>query len=299
MRLGVFVSNEGEFAFRLGLGQMAEVAESAGADGLWVSDHLLLFDEPTTEYPFSEDGAPTWDMTGDYYEALTCCATMAAATDRCRIGTAILVLPQRNVFEVAKMSATIDRLSGGRFALGVGAGWHSREMEGLGYDFSRRGRRFDEMLDVLRTCWSGRPAPFAGDEISVPERAVMHPRPVRDAGIPLLVGGMSEAARRRAAGKGDGWLALAVADSWDRDLLADQLAEVRKRRGSDERFEALLQLNCDPEDTGQVIELATEAASIGFEEVIIEPPWTGGLSRAGEAIAEVRQATSDSRRGVR
>src|SRR4051795_6842721 len=120
MRLGVFVSNEGEFAFRLGLGQMAEVAESAGAGGLSVSDHLLLFDEPTTEYPFSEDGAPTWDMTGDYYEALTCCATMAAATDRCRIGTAILVLPQRNVFEVAKMSATIDRLSGGRFALGVG-----------------------------------------------------------------------------------------------------------------------------------------------------------------------------------
>jgi probable F420-dependent oxidoreductase len=292
MRLGVFVSNEGEFAFSLGLGQMAEVAESAGADGLWVSDHLLLFDAPTTEYPFSEDGAPTWDLTGDYYEALICCATMAAATDRCRIGTAILVLPQRNVFEVAKMSATIDRLSGGRLALGVGAGWYSREMEGLGYDFSRRGKRFDEMLDVLRACWSGRPAPFAGDQIRVPERAVMQPRPVRDAGIPLLVGGMSERARRRATGKGDGWLALAVAESWDRDLLAAQLAEVRDRRGADDPFEALLQLNCDPGDTGQIIELATEAASIGFDEVIGEPPWTGGLSTAGEAIAEVRRAVA-------
>ena len=82
------------------------------------------------------------------------------------------------------------------------------------------------------------------------------------------------------------------------DLLADQLAEVRKRRGSDQGFEALLQLNCDPEDTGQVIELATEAASIGFDEVIIEPPWTGGLTRAGDAIAEVRRATLDPRQGV-
>ncbi|MET0926007.1 MAG: LLM class flavin-dependent oxidoreductase, partial [Solirubrobacterales bacterium] len=100
LRLGVFVSNEGDFASSLGLARMAEGAEAAGADGLWVSDHLMLFDEPTSEYPFSADGAPSWDMTGDYYEALACCATIAAVTERCRIGTAILVLPQRNVFEV-------------------------------------------------------------------------------------------------------------------------------------------------------------------------------------------------------
>ena len=294
LRLGVFVSNEGDFASSLGLARMAEGAEAAGADGLWVSDHLMLFDEPTSEYPFSADGAPSWDMTGDYYEALACCATIAAVTERCRIGTAILVLPQRNVFEVAKATATIDRLSGGRFALGAGAGWYSREMEALGYDFSRRGRRFDEIIDVLRQCWTGRPPVFEGEQIRVPERLVMMPRPARERGIPLLIGGMSAPARRRAASRGDGWLAIAGAESWDPTLLAEQLADVLRRRGSreSEPFEAVLQLTCDPRDTARIAELATEAEAIGFEEVIVEAPWAAGVAAAHEAIVEVRAATA-------
>lgn len=290
MRLGVFVSNEGGFAAHLGLARMAVAAEDAGADGLWVSDHLVLLDEPTREYPFSEDGAPPWEMTDDYFEALTCCATMAAVTRRCRIGTAILVLPQRNVLEVAKTVATIDRLSGGRFALGVGAGWYSAEMAALGYAFSRRGRRFDEMLDVLRACWTGRPGPYEGDEIAIPDRIVMHPRPAQPRGVPLLVGGMSAPARRRAAARGDGWLAIAVAGAWDPSLLARQLEDVHTRREGKGRFETVLQLSCDAEDRARVVELLLEAGALGFDEVIIEPPWASGIEPACALIAEAKRA---------
>jgi probable F420-dependent oxidoreductase len=291
----VFVSNEGDFASRLGLAKMAVAAEAAGADGLWVSDHIVLLDEPTSEYPFSESGVPTWDMTGDYYEALTCCATMAAVTQRCRIGTAVLVLPQRNVLEVAKTAATIDQLSGGRFVLGVGAGWYSGEMEALGYAFSSRGRRFDEMLEVLRDCWTGRPSGYHGEEITIPDRVVVEPRPVQRPGVPLLIGGMSAPARRRAAKHGDGWLALAVSDRWDASLLAEGLEDVRGRREPDRALAAVLQLNAGSTGGERTAELAIEAREIGFDEVIIEPPWTSGIGDACALIGAVKDALTEPR----
>ena len=292
MRLGVFVSNEGDHMSRLGVAEMAVAAEEAGADGLWVSDHLLMLDEPTTEYPFSHDGRPPWDMSDDYYEAITCCAWIAAATDRCRVGTAILILPQRNVLEVAKAIATIDRLSGGRLALGVGAGWYSGEMEALGYDFGARGRRFDEMLEVLRECWSGRPTRYDGDHVSIPDRVVLEPRPAQERGVPILVGGMSGVARRRAARLGDGWLAIADGSRWDPDGLAAGLADVRARRPDGAApLEAVLQLNADPDDPSRIAELAREAAQVGFEEVIVEPPWASGIEASRAAIAAIRSAT--------
>lgn len=292
MRLGVFVSNEGDHAGRLGLAEMAVAAEEAAVDGLWVSDHLVMLDEPTSEYPFSRDGSPPWEPTDDYYEALTCCACIAAVTRRCRVGTAILVLPQRNVLEVAKMAATLDRLSSGRFVLGVGVGWYSAEMEALGYDFGSRGRRMDEMLDVLRDCWDGRPGSYDGSQIKIPDGVVLEPRPAQRPGVPLLVGGMSAVARRRAARRGDGWLAIAGADDWEPQSLAAGIADVHARREqNDVPFETVLQLNADPTDAARILELVREAAELGVDEVIVEPPWAKGVAEARAMIAEVRAAT--------
>jgi probable F420-dependent oxidoreductase len=290
VRLGVFVSNEGDHASRLGLTNMAVAAEEAGADGLWVSDHLLMLDEGTTEYPFSRDGVPPWDMTDHYYEALVCCAWIAAVTRRCRVGTAILVLPQRNVLEVAKMVATLDRLSSGRFVLGVGAGWYSAEMEALGYDFGSRGRRLDEMLEVLRDCWSGRPVSYDGTQIKIPDRIVLEPRPAQSSGVPLLIGGMSAVARRRAARHGDGWLAIAGAEDWDPELLSERFADVRGRRDGREPFEFVVQLNADPTDTGRILEIAREAGEAGVDEIILEPPWLEGVEAAASMVADVKAA---------
>jgi probable F420-dependent oxidoreductase len=293
MRLGVFVSNEGNHASRLGLAEMAVAAEEAAADGLWVSDHLLMLDEPTREYPFSRDGSPPWAMTDDYYEALSCCAWIAAVTRRCRVGTAILVLPQRNVLEVAKIAATLDRLSSGRFVLGVGVGWYSAEMEALGYDFKSRGRRTDEMLDVLRDCWDGRPSPYDGTQIKVPDGVVLEPRPAQRPGVPLLIGGMSAVARRRAARHGDGWLAIAGADDWDPQSLSAGIADVQARREEhDAPFETVLQLNADPTDTARILELVREAAELGVNEVIVEPPWAQGVPEARAMVAEVKAVTA-------
>jgi alkanesulfonate monooxygenase SsuD/methylene tetrahydromethanopterin reductase-like flavin-dependent oxidoreductase (luciferase family) len=138
------------------------------------------------------------------YESLASAVFLAASTRRCRIGIGVLVLPQRNVLEVAKAASTIDRLSGGRFILGVGVGWNRSEMEALGYGFSTRGKRTDEMLRVLRDSWTGTPSGYRGQEVTLRDGVRMYPTPAQTA-VPLIVGGMADAALRRAASLGDGW----------------------------------------------------------------------------------------------
>lgn len=295
MRIGAIVPNDGPLPERIGVDVMARAAEGEGAASLWVSDHILMVDGPTSRYPYSADGQQTWNNEIDYFEALTCCAYMAAVTHRCRIGTAVLVLPQRNVLELAKMVASIDRLSGGRFVLGVGAGWHAAEMQALGYDFAGRGKRLDEMLDVLRDCWSGRPGEYGGEFVEVPPDVVLHPRPVEPTGPALLIGGMSEPALRRAAARGDGWMALASAESFDGDGLGERLLALQRLRGEHGRtdaFETVLKLHASPALAGVLPELAVQARGMGFDELAIEPPWELGAKAAGKTIAAVVAAVS-------
>jgi len=145
MRLSVNVPNFGDLPERIGLGTMAREAEAAGADGVWLADHLLLVDEVMTGYPYAPDGIYPQPATLPFYDSLASCAFLAAATERCRIGIGVLVLPQRNVLEVAKVAATIDRLSGGRFAEGdlyvlINAFWEPvpfRIQEGTPRDWHR------------------------------------------------------------------------------------------------------------------------------------------------------------------
>ncbi|MBS1882526.1 MAG: TIGR03619 family F420-dependent LLM class oxidoreductase [Actinobacteria bacterium] len=296
MGIGAIVSNSGSAPAERGIAAMASAAERAGASSVWVSDHLLMVDEATTGYPYSDDGLPTWELDSDYYEALACVGAMAAATDRVRVGTAVLVLPQRNVLEVAKAAATLDQLSGGRLSLGVGAGWNASEFAALGQGFESRGRRFDEMLDVLHACWSGRPPAFEGAELEVPPGVVLSPPPAQPDGVPLLVGGMTKPARRRAATRGDGWLAIAFAEQWDGAELRRRFRDVAERRAQarpGRPFEMVLLLHGGEAMSGRVPALVAEAREIGFEEVIVEPQWDAGLDSACELIEEVVAAAGD------
>jgi probable F420-dependent oxidoreductase len=296
--VGAIVPNAGELPGRLGIGAMARAAEDAGADSVWVSDHLMTVDAPTSDYPYTADGRPSWPADLDYYEALTCCTAMASATERCRVGTAVLILPQRAVLEVAKTAATIDRLSGGRLSLGVGAGWSRIEMEALGYPFSERGPRFDEMLDVLHDCWTGRPHAFAGRHVQVPPDLVFHPRPVQHGGPPLFVGGMADVAVDRAAARGDGWLAIAWSTSFDEVALAERLARLHARRDRGGLFSRVLKLHAPPEHAERLPELALRVAALGFDEVILEVPWERGIAAASDAIAAVCHAVDIAEAGA-
>jgi probable F420-dependent oxidoreductase len=149
---------------------------------------------------------------------LTVLAAIAGSTSRLRLGTAILVLTQRNPLEVAKVASSLDQISGGRLQLGVGAGWFEEEIRALGYEPRNRGRRLDEAIEVIRNCWTGETSQFAGTELSVESGVIFLPTPAQPT-IPVLVGGMSEPALRRAALLGDGWIPDASIEMLDFDAL--------------------------------------------------------------------------------
>ena len=294
MKIGVQIPNNSDKPRQIGLTKMGRLAEDAGADSLWVNDHLLMVEGGRSPYPFTPDGAIPWPIDMPWYECLTAASFLAASTSRCRIGTSVLILPQRNVLELAKTSATLDVLSGGRFVLGIGAGWFAEELEALGHRFETRGRRTDEMIEVLRRCWTGRPQPFEGEEIAVLEGLVFEPRPSQPGGPPILVGGMSRAALRRAALRGDGWLAF-QREELDTSQLADLLETLENLRGEAERLEEpfsnVMRLHTSPGMASLLPEAAVRIQELGFDELIINPPWED-LAEAETLIGHIKSAVA-------
>jgi probable F420-dependent oxidoreductase len=277
--IGVQLPLTGIYPSFHGLRAMAQLVEDEGAHSIWVSDHVVMVDDAVSRYPGNDDGSTWWDLSDDWYESMTSCAFIAAATSHVRIGPGVLILPQRNVLEVAKQIATLDQLSGGRFVLGVGIGWSSEEIEALGYPFASRASRMQEMLEVLRDARSGRPAEFHGTHVQVPPGVILHPRPVDPAGVPLIVGGEAPAALRRAAMLGDGWLALAKHQygPFSLDPLAAGIAAIRAHRQAlelDAPFEFIVRLvRSRPEALPDLPALIDDLATLGFDEVVIQPPW--------------------------
>jgi probable F420-dependent oxidoreductase len=197
MRVGVCLPN---FPFgvqpsREAVVEVARAAERLGFASVWATDHLLV-----------PSSVPRY---GPVLEALATLAHLAAVTDRVELGTSVLVLPQRNAVEVARQAATVDVLADGRLVLGVGAGWIEGEFANLGADFHGRGRHLDEALAVLRTLWTAPDPRHRGDRYRFAD--VLPPRPARAGGVPLWVGGNSDAALRRAATLGDAWHADGLA----------------------------------------------------------------------------------------
>ena len=295
MSIGCIIPNSGQIAARRNPIDMARVAEAAGSQGLWVSDHLLMVDAFIDYYPYSDDGHLTWDVTDNYLETLMCCAAMAAVTTTAVVGPAVMILPQRNVLQVAKEASTIDLLSGGRFVLGVGSGWNVLEMEALGYPFKGRTKRFEEQLEVLADCWSGRPQAFAGEQVSIPADVVLHPRPVNGASLPVLLGGMATPALRRAARVG-GWMAISAAHVWDPEAMG---ASMRAYRGSCDELgtvaRPVLKLHSDPTSNHLVERAVREAIEeLGFLHVIVDPPWDAGDDAAAEMIGSLSEWYSEA-----
>ena len=179
---------------------LARAVEDAGYDEIDMFDHVTmghaLEGRPTGPYPTNMP----------ILEALVTLGALAAVTRRVRLGTEVLVLPQRQPALVAKQVATLDILSGGRVRLGAGVGWQASEYESLGVPFAERGRRMEECLQLLRLYWTAPSVTFDGRYYRA-EAMGMDPKPVQRGGPPIWLGGGSEAALRRIGRLGDGWLA--------------------------------------------------------------------------------------------
>jgi probable F420-dependent oxidoreductase len=175
------------------LTQITEVAEKLGFNGVWPLDHVLAGPDLKDRYP--------WVI-----EPITLLGYLAAHTSRIRLGTSVIVLGMRNPFVVAKQAATLDLLSDGRFTLGLGAGYSEPEFRNVGAAsaWHTRGKRLDEAICLFRHLWSGAEAPFTGEFFSY-EEGYFGPLPPQGEKLPILIGGSSDAALKRAATLGDIW----------------------------------------------------------------------------------------------
>jgi probable F420-dependent oxidoreductase len=183
--------------------ELARVAEECGYDAISVSDHVVHPEKITSRYPYTEDGSPRFGSETPWPDPWVSIGAMAAVTRRIHFLTNVFVLPMRHPLLVAKAVSSAAVLSGDRVALGIGVGWLKQEFELLGQGFHDRGRRTDEMIAVLRKLWSGDWAEHHGRFYEF-GRLRMRPAPARP--VPIYVGGTSEAALRRAATLGDGWI---------------------------------------------------------------------------------------------
>jgi probable F420-dependent oxidoreductase len=213
MKFGLILRNTGPASSAEIIEAGAEAAERVGWETVWTTDHVLVPQAASAEY-------------GRTFEAIATLAWVGARHPRLRLGTSVIVVPQRNAVLLAKELATLDVLSGGRLIAGVGIGWNEAEFANLGLAdrFHRRGAYLDETIRLWRHLWSGSTAPFAGTFHNFSD-FVFGPVPAQGERLPIVVGGGSEAALRRAGTLGDGYHATrATADEFGRRIPAIRAA---------------------------------------------------------------------------
>ena len=204
MKIGVNLLNFGPGVSPASLRDWTRLVESLGYHLVMISDHVAITPDVQEKYP-----AP-------FYDPLVCLSWLAANTSTLELGTTVLILPYRNPLLVARMGANIDQLSGGRFILGVGAGWAKGEFQALGVPFDQRGAMSNEYLAAIKALWTSDLASYNGRFVSF-ESVNTAPRPVREPHPPIWVGGSSDAAIRRAVRFGNAWHPIRFQIPWLRE----------------------------------------------------------------------------------
>jgi probable F420-dependent oxidoreductase len=218
VELGVFGMSSGRCADPAAAVRIARAAERLGYESLWVGEHVILPDPRVPPSPLAPD-APILDP-------LIALSHLAGATERVRLGTGIIILPQRNPVVLAKELASLDVLSGGRLIFGIGVGYLRPEFAAIGAGFEDRGRRADEYLEAMRSLWEDAHPEYHGATVDF-AGVDAHPRPVQRP-LPVVVGGASPAALRRAVERGQGWYGFGLTPEETEGCL-ERLAEAAGR----------------------------------------------------------------------
>ncbi|HKP42085.1 LLM class F420-dependent oxidoreductase [Mycobacterium sp.] len=263
MRLGLHALGIGAGASRAVIDAVAAGAQRCGFATLWSGEHVVMVDRSASRYPYSDDGQIAVPSSADWIDPLIGLSFAAAATSTIGLATGVLLLPEHNPVLVAKQAATLDTLSGGRLTLGVGVGWSREEFDALGVPFERRTARTAEYVAAMRTLWRDDVASFDGEFVSF-DSVRVNPKPVARRGIPIVVGGNSDAALRRVAAWGDGWYGFNLADV---QQVAERIAYLDRQcdeRGRDRR-ELLLCVALRDLRIGDVGPLA----DLGVDELVV------------------------------
>ncbi|MDW4904315.1 LLM class F420-dependent oxidoreductase [Streptomyces sp. ADMS] len=280
IRLGLGLPQTRQYDIGRDVPDVARTAEQIGYESLWVFERAL-YPEPATQGLYGMEGVPWPDAYRGLAEPLVTLTLAAAATERARLGTSVLVAPLHGPFQLARMLGTLDAASGGRVVAGFGTGWSLDEYAAAGVaPFAERGRVLDEVLDVCRAVWGPDPVRYEGPLTKIAS-AVVGPKPARP--IPIFLPAFSKKSLTRLVERGDGWNPIAMGV----EQLAAQWRQVRDfaaEKGRTRPIETAVRVNLtytakayDGSDRqpfqGSVDQIVTDLAAhaeIGLDEFFVE-----------------------------
>lgn len=277
MKFGLRYCNTGPYAMDTALAEELVLAgEAAGFESAWTVEHTVVPSGYESQYPYSPDGK----MAGGVEDLLLpdplmWMAYMAGITSTINFATGILIVPQHNPVVAAKQIATLDHMSGGRALIGIGVGWMREEFEAIGVPFDDRGPRTDEYVAAMRELWTAERPTFHGDFVDF-DAAYCRPQPAQGS-VPIIVGGDSKPAARRAGRLGDGYFPARGAP-WDLIDLARSTAEEHGR--DPDALEITLAI---PDDLDDIPALAAR----GVSRLVVPVSPIAGLATAISSPAEV------------
>ena len=260
--------------------EICRVAESTGFESVWGGEHVILPSTIESKYPYTPDGKIPAEPDTPIPDPLIWLAFAAAVAPTLRLGTCILIVPQRNPLVLAKELATLDRLSGGRVELGLGVGWMKEEFDALGVPWERRGARNDEYIAAMRALWAGPHASYHGEFVDFGP-VTCSPRPVNGS-IPVIVGGDTEAAIQRVVRIADGYFP-GEGDAQRLGALIRRVREAAERAGRDP---ASIEINAMfGQQMADPIAGAEQLAALGVSRAMVPAFFfagPGGLDRLAE-----------------
>lgn len=242
-------------------------AEAVGIDGLWFPEHVVFFREYQSSYPYSDDGDPRFGRRAGVYDPLLAATVAAGATTTLRVGTAILIVPERNPVVLAQEVAGVDHATNGRFDLGIGIGWSREEFDALGVPWERRGARTDDYIAAMQSLWRDELASHDSEFVHFAE-VIAEPKPIQLPHPPIWVGGGRGAAMRRTARLGHGWLGWQIPEADIRDAMTE-LDHACETEGRDPSTVARSLGVVVPGPPSDVVAYIETAAAHGVGEVIV------------------------------
>lgn len=264
MRIGLFAPLGNPVATPEYVEALGTAADRHGFASIWVAEHVVLFDDYSSRYPYAEDGKiPVRPDTG-ILEPFTALAFLAACTTHARLATGICLVPQRNPVYTAKEVATVDWLSGGRLDFGVGVGWLREEFDAVAVPFDKRGERCREYIEVMRRLWEDDVSEHHGAFYDLPA-CRQFPKPVQQPHPPVFFGGESDVALRRVADIGDGWYPFDL----DPDGLRDRLGDLDRLLAAKNRSRADITVTLCPYRRPVDLELVRRYRDAGADEVVV------------------------------
>ena len=292
MQIGLMYANTGIGITPDGAVAIAEHAEAAGFDSLWTVEHVVVPAGYASRYPYSPTGRMAGGEDVPIPDPLIWLAYVAARTTRLLLCTGVLILPQRSPLITAKEAATLDCLSGGRVRLGIGIGWLREEFEAIGVPFEERSARTEEAVAAMRALWSQQSPSFGGTFYSFRD-ARMWPKPVRGT-IPIVVGGHSAAAARRAGRLGDGFFP-ASAQPESIPTLVELMREAAARAGRDaSAIEVTVGARPQPDALERMADLGVDRVVVSLRSVDLGSALATieAAARAGREAGVIQEAAS-------